>query len=84
MGTVWDDPNQQVVRADESASWEEGTGGEPGMIGDPKTGEPSELDEMTKAQLLEYAQGKGYSPANNGMSKEELRAVIDDNEGETG
>ena len=27
-GTMWDAPNQQVVRADESPPWEEGTGGE--------------------------------------------------------
>jgi len=29
-GTVWDAPNQQTVRADESPPWAEGTGGEPG------------------------------------------------------
>ena len=27
-GTVWDAPNQQVVRPDQSAPWEEGSGGE--------------------------------------------------------
>lgn len=27
-GTVWDAPNQQVVRADTSAPWEEGDGGQ--------------------------------------------------------
>ena len=27
-GTVWDAPNQQVVRPDQSPPWEEGTGGE--------------------------------------------------------
>ena len=28
-GTVWDAPNQQVVRADQSAPWDEGSGGSP-------------------------------------------------------
>jgi hypothetical protein len=74
-GTVWDDPNQQVVREDQSPSWEEGTGA--GGSPDPQT---SELDEMTKEQLLEYARSKGYSPANAGMSKDEIRATIDENE----
>ena len=27
-GTVWDAPNQQVVRPDQSPPWQEGTGGE--------------------------------------------------------
>jgi hypothetical protein len=34
-GTVWDAPNQQVVRPDESAPWDEGTGG--GTAGPKKT-----------------------------------------------
>ena len=42
----WDAPNQQVVRADESPPWEEGTGG--GEAG-PGGGPPS-LDSMTKDQ----------------------------------
>jgi hypothetical protein len=36
-GTVWDAPNQQVVREDASAPWEEGTGGG----GDDVTVEPA-------------------------------------------
>jgi hypothetical protein len=35
------------------------------------------LDEMTKAELLEYAKELGVSPANNDMTKEELRAGVD-------
>jgi hypothetical protein len=35
------------------------------------------LDEMTKAELLAYAKELGVSPANEGMTKEELRAGID-------
>jgi len=72
-GTVWDAPNQQTVREDQSAPWEEGTGG--------GTQQTSELDSMTKAQLLDYAKSKGISPANNDMTKEELRAAIDEAEG---
>jgi hypothetical protein len=75
-GTVWDAPNQQTVREDESAPWEEGSGGSPGT-----EVEPQGLDAMTKAQLLDYAKAKGISPANNDMTKEELRAAIDEAEG---
>jgi hypothetical protein len=75
--TEWDAPNQQVVRADQSPPWEEGTGG---SAAEPKTNgdTPSELDEMTKDQLLEYAQELGVSPANAAMSKGDLRAGIDE------
>jgi hypothetical protein len=38
---------------------------------------PTDPDEMTKAQLLEYAQELGLSPANQTMSKDELRAAVD-------
>ena len=37
----------------------------------------TDLDEMTKAELLEYAQQIGVSPANNNMTKEELREGVD-------
>jgi hypothetical protein len=76
-GTIWDDPNQQVVRDDQSASWEEGTGGVPGPIGPEEQAEISELDAMTKEQLLERAQEMGLSPANAAMSKSELRSAIE-------
>lgn len=76
---LWDAPNQQVVRPDESAPWEEGEGGSTG--GEVQPVEVEELDSMTKAQLLEYAKSKGISPANNDMTKEELRAAIDEAEG---
>jgi hypothetical protein len=83
-GTIWDDPNQQVVREDQSPSWEQGTGagGSPDpqeLVADEEAGYVT-LDEMTKQQLLEYAQSKGYSPANAAMSKDEIRATIDTNE----
>lgn len=67
--TEWDAPNQQVVRADQSAPWDEGTGGEPAAAA--KT-----LDEMTKAELLEYAHAHGVA-ASDAMTKDEIRAAID-------
>jgi hypothetical protein len=82
-GTVWDAPNQQVVREDQSGPWEEGSGGDPvephDEPGDGTDEEPT-LDEMTKTELLEYAQAREYSPANHSMTKEEIRATIDENE----
>ena len=80
-GTIWDAPNQQVVREDQSPPWEEGAGG--GGNPDPQQAAPEgpqtveQLDAMTKAQLLGYAQAIGVSPANNDMTKDELRAGID-------
>jgi len=71
-GQVWDAPNQQVVRADQSAPWDEGEGGEqeegPGV---------GPLEEWTKAQLLEEAQRLGLSPANAAMTKDELREALE-------
>jgi len=66
--TLWDAPNQQVVRPDESAPWEEGEGG---------TVSPDPKDSMTKDELLARAQELGVSPANAGMTKDELQAGID-------
>ncbi len=43
--------------------------------------EASKLDAMTKAELLEHAQQLGVSPANNAMTKDELRAAVDAFEG---
>jgi hypothetical protein len=68
--TVWDAPNQQVVRADQSAPWDEGSGGEAAA--------EKAVDDMTKAELLAYAQEIGASPANNDMTKAELRAAVDE------
>jgi hypothetical protein len=73
--TLWDAPNQQVVRADESPPWEEGTGNGGGP--DPQASDDNDLDTMTKDELLSYAQELGVSPANAGMTKDELRAGID-------
>jgi hypothetical protein len=69
-GEQWDAPNQQVVRADQSAPWEEGSGGEPPEVA------PT-LDEMTKAQLLTYAAEHDIQ-VDETMSKAEIRAAIGD------
>ena len=50
--STYDAPNQQVVRADGSAPWDEGAGAAAGP--DPGDEQPT-VDEMTKAQLLSYA-----------------------------
>jgi len=42
----------------------------------------TDLDAMTKAELLDYAKELGVSPANNDMTKDELRAAIDEHEAE--
>ena len=78
---TYDAPNQQVVRDDGSAPWEEGTGG-PDGAGGPKTATAtadtgSPLDAMTKEELLAEAQRLGVTPANEGMTKAELRAGIE-------
>lgn len=87
---VWDAPNQQVVRPDESPPWEEGEGGtthepprEPPGEEIPVNAETAsvDLDGMTKDQLLEYAQSLGITPANASMTKDELRQGIDQHQG---
>jgi hypothetical protein len=76
-GIQWDAPNQQVVRDDASAPWEEGTGGE---TGEPvSNGEPeATLETMTKAQLLEHAQGLGLD-VDDSMTKADIKAEIEAN-----
>ena len=88
-GTMYDAPNQQAVGLD--PPWVEGTGGAgdtaPAPQGDTggraaPQGSSSELDGMTKEQLLEHAQSIGAKPANASMTKEELRASIDEKRNE--
>lgn len=84
MGTVWSWPNQQVVRADQSGPGVNTPPPGMAMAADqPETdvnAAPSaaDLDAMTKDELLAHAQGLGITPANAGMTKEEIRAGIDD------
>lgn len=77
--TYWDAPNQQVVRRDASAPWEEGDGGPPG---DQTGGEqvPVEdtgkhLDAMTKDELLIEAEARGVD-VDPSMTKAEIREAI--------
>jgi hypothetical protein len=73
-----DAPNQQVVRADQSAPWDEGTGGEAGK--QPAEQEAAEqqagLEAMTKDELLAYAQERDISPANASMTKADILSSI--------
>jgi len=68
MGTVWDAPNQQVVRPDGSAPWDEGSGGSSATTG---------LEAMTKDELLGLARSLGVTPANTATSKGDLIAGIE-------
>ena len=84
-----DNPNQQVVRPDGSGPADEGEGGstaeaEPATEAEAEVLEQAEtssadvdLDAMTKDELLEYAREQGISPANNDMTKPEIREAID-------
>jgi hypothetical protein len=83
MGTVFDDPNREAVGLE--PAWVEGTGGTPGEVtpvdtGDESTADTSggqdQLDQMTKADLLQMAKDEGVSPANNDMTKQELIDAI--------
>jgi hypothetical protein len=64
-------------------AWVEGTGGPAGEV-TPTDDGPSadtsggqdQLDEMTKADLLQMAKDRNISPANNDMTKQELIDAI--------
>ena len=73
-GTQYDAPNQQVVRPDGSAPWEEGEGGT------THEEQPNPLDSMTKAELLDYAYDLGVD-VDESATKADIRAVIDQAEG---
>jgi len=76
-GQQFDDPNREAVGLE--PSWAEGSGGSDTSAGGGPApeGNGADLDAMTKDQLLAEAQSRGLSPANAGMTKDELRAVID-------
>jgi hypothetical protein len=84
---IWSNPNQQVVREDQSGPGIE----DPGHSGEGGPGEtqaetqPAEggpdLDAMTKDELLAYGQQLGISPMNANMTKEEIRTAIDQHRG---
>ena len=73
--SVFDDPNREAVGLE--PAWVEGTGGTPGEVTPTDTsGGQDELDEMTKADLLQLAKDREVSPANNDMTKQELIDAI--------
>ena len=73
--SVFDDPNREAVGLE--PAWVEGTGGTPGEVTPTDTsGGGDELDEMTKADLLQLAKDREVSPANNDMTKQELIDAI--------
>jgi hypothetical protein len=72
--TSYDTPNQQVVRADGSGA---GVDQGPAAGAAPAEQAGPNPDEMTKAELLAYAKQLGVEPANNDMTKDELRAGVD-------
>ena len=67
-------PNQQVVRADGSGPAEEGTGGTDEAPVEP---EAKDLDDMTKAELLDEAGRRGID-VDEQMTKAEIREAIGD------
>jgi len=75
-GALYDDPNREAVGLE--PAWVEGTGGTPGEVTptDTSGGGGGELDEMTKADLLQLAKDRDISPANNDMTKQELIDAI--------
>ena len=80
MTTIWSQPNQQVVREDQSG---------PGIHTDPiassdaaeEADEVPTVEEMTKAQLLDYAANNDID-VDEAMTKAEIRETIA--EAETG
>jgi hypothetical protein len=76
MSELFDYPNKQVLGLD--PPWVEGTGGSEDVEAQPL--EQADLDTMTKDELLAYAQSLGVSPANASMTKDELRAGIEEHQ----
>jgi hypothetical protein len=70
-GEIWDAPNQQVVRPDQSGPWDEGSGGSQSAAPEQQI----QVDDMTKAQLLAYADEHGID-VDDTMTRAELRAQL--------
>jgi len=75
--TIWDFPNQQVVREDGSGPGIDTQAADAGAEAGEADEEP--LEEMTKSELLDYAQEVGAT-ADQSMTKAEIRAAIDETE----
>jgi len=69
-GTVWDAPNQQTVRPDQSAPWAEGTGA---------SASTATAGYRTKAELVAEAEGLGIDT--DGMTRDDLLAAIEERTG---
>jgi hypothetical protein len=67
---TWDAPNQQAVG--QPPPWEEGTGG---ATADADLDVGDELGQMTKNDLLAYAEEHGVD-VNAQMNKDDLKAAI--------
>lgn len=77
-GERYDSPNQQVVRPDGSGPGVEGTGGDsqPQVTSPPEdNGAEDELETMTKAELIAYADERGIS-VDQYATKDEIKATI--------
>lgn len=70
-GDLYDAPNQQAVRPDGSAPWEEGDGG---AAAEPEP--EKDLGSMTKAQLLEEADARGVD-ADDSMTKAQILEALE-------
>ena len=78
MGELLDNPNQQVVRPDGSGPADTGEGGSGGdAAAAPAAAAADDLESLTKEVLLARAVELGVTPANAGMTKDELKAGIE-------
>jgi len=77
-GGVWDWPNQQTVREDASGPGVDTTPGAATEAED-EFEEPT-VEEMTKAQLLDYAAEHDIETVDESMTKAEIRQAILDAE----
>lgn len=87
-GNQFDDPNREAVGLEPAWVEGTGGGGAEAATQPAEPAEPAaepaaestadtsggtdQLDQLTKAELLEQAKAKGVSPANNDMTKQEL------------
>lgn len=78
--TIYDDPNREALGL--APAWEEGSGGSEGGAASARavTDEDRALDleALSKEELLAFAKSLGVRPANAAMTKEDLRAGVDE------
>ena len=78
MSGLMDYPNREALGLDPPWAGVEGGGEAEPQARAADAGAAPRLDEMNKQELLEFAKSLGVSPANNDMTKEELRAGVDE------